>query len=58
MSEASKINRARERAARLRDEACNCLAFAVREGDVAHAAELIDEALRLARRSRELVRSS
>lgn len=49
-----KIDRARDRAARLRDEALNCLTFAVREGDEAHAADLIDEALRLARRSREL----
>jgi hypothetical protein len=50
----AKIDRARERAARLRDEALNCLTFAVSEGDSAHAAELIDEAVRLTRRSREL----
>ena len=49
----SKRTRAYERAARLRDEARNCLSFAVSEDDTAHAAELIDEALRLARRSRE-----
>lgn len=54
VSNASKIDRARERAARLYAEAENCLTFAVSEEDEAHAAELIDEALRLARRSREL----
>ena len=46
--------RARDRAARLHDEALNCLTFAVSEGDRAHAAALIDEALRLAQRAREL----
>jgi hypothetical protein len=46
--------RARDRAARLHTEALNCLTFAVSEGDRAHAAALIDEALRLAQRSREL----
>lgn len=46
--------RARDRAARLHDEALNCLTFAVSEGDRTHAAALIDEALRLAQRSREL----
>jgi hypothetical protein len=54
VNDKAKTDRTRDRAARLRDEALNCLAFAVREGDEAHAAELIDEALRLARRSREL----
>lgn len=54
VSKNAKIDRARDRAARLRDEALNCLTFAVREDDAAHAAELIDEAVRLARRSREL----
>lgn len=54
MTSATKTDRARERAARLRDQARNCLTFAVSEADVAHTAELIDEALRLARRSREL----
>ena len=48
--------RARERAARLHHEALNCLTFAVSEGDEAHAAELIDEAVRLEQRSRELAR--
>lgn len=50
----AKTDRTRDRAARLRDEALNCLTFAVGEGDAAHAAALIDEAVRLARRSREL----
>jgi hypothetical protein len=40
------------RAARLHQEALNCLAIAVKEE--AHSAELIDEALKLAKRSREL----
>ena len=57
VSTKAKIDRARDRAARLRDEALNCLTFAVREGDAGHAAELIDEAVRLARRSRELTMS-
>ena len=43
-----------DRAASLHDQAGNCLALALRERDEAHAAELIDEAVRLARRSREL----
>ena len=54
MTETIKTIRARERAARLRDEARNCVTFAVDEPDTGHAAELIDEAVRLARRSREL----
>jgi hypothetical protein len=54
VNDKAKTDRARDRATRLRDEALNCLTFAVREGDEAHAAELIDEAVRLARRSREL----
>jgi hypothetical protein len=54
VNDKAKTDRTRDRAARLRDEALNCLTFAVREGEEAHAAELIDEALRLARRAREL----
>lgn len=42
------------RAQRLADEARNCLTIAVGHGDVAFTAELIDEALKLARRAREL----
>ena len=42
------------RADRLRHEASNCLAIAVGQKDSAFAAELIDEALRLMRRAREL----
>ena len=33
----------------------NCVTFAVRERDTSHAAELIDEAIKLKRRSEELV---
>lgn len=50
----SKADRARHRAHRLHQEADNCVRFAVGERDPQHAAALIDEALRLARRSREL----
>ena len=42
------------RADRLRREASNCLAIAVGQKDSAFAGELIDEALRLVRRAREL----
>ncbi|MEG3182225.1 hypothetical protein [Sphingomonas sp. LT1P40] len=42
------------RALRLHEEASNCLAIAVRQTDRAFAADLIDEALRLAKRAREL----
>ena len=42
------------RAYRLAREARNCLAIAVAQRDAAFAAELIDEALRLTRRAREL----
>ncbi|WP_423604873.1 hypothetical protein [Sphingomonas sp. MS122] len=42
------------RAERLRREASNCLTIAVAQRDLAFAAELIDEALRLAGRAREL----
>jgi hypothetical protein len=48
----TKTLRPATRAARLHQEALNCLTIAVREE--AHSAELIDEALRLAKRSREL----
>ena len=42
------------RADRLRREASNCLQIAVRERDPAFTAQLIDEALRLAARARDL----
>ena len=48
------MRRLRERAGRLREQATNCVTFAIVEPDAAHAAELLDEALRLARRAREL----
>lgn len=51
----TKTNRAQARAIRLHREAMNCVTFAVRERDHVHAAELIDEAIRLKRRSDELV---
>lgn len=49
-----KSTRAQDRAARLHREALNCLAIAVKEEEVDHTAQLIDEALKLAKRSREL----
>jgi len=42
------------RARRLHREAANCLSLAVAQKDLAFAAELIDEALRLTQRAREL----
>ena len=48
----TKQARAQDRAARLHQEALNCLTIAVKEE--AHSAALIDEALKLAKRSREL----
>jgi hypothetical protein len=42
------------RARRLHREAANCVALAVAQKDLAFAAELIDEAMRLTRRAREL----
>lgn len=42
------------RAQRLAQEARNCLTIAVGHGDVAFAADLIDEAVKLTRRAREL----
>lgn len=50
----TKTNRSQSRALRLYREAMNCVTFAVRERDENHAAELIDEAIRLKRRSSEL----
>lgn len=44
------------RAERLRQEARNCLTIAVGQKDGHFAAELIDEALRLTQRARELAR--
>jgi hypothetical protein len=54
VTQTSKADRARTRAARLRNEARNCLSIAIGAGDVQFAADLIDEALRLALRSRQL----
>ena len=42
------------RSNKLRQQASNCLTIAVREKAPDFAAELIDEAIRLARRAREL----
>lgn len=42
------------RAARLKHEAENCLSLAVTTQEPAFAAELIDEALKLARRAHEI----
>jgi hypothetical protein len=42
------------RALRLKTEAGNCLTIAVTQKDPTFAAELIDEAVRLAKRAREL----
>ncbi|MDB5673509.1 MAG: hypothetical protein JWM65_491 [Sphingomonas bacterium] len=50
----TKAARLRDRAARLRQEARNCLTIAVGEKVEQHAAQLIDEAIRLMRRSAEL----
>ena len=49
-----KADRLRDRAARLHREALNCLAIAVGEKVEQHAAQLIDEAVRLMRRAEEL----
>ncbi len=46
------------RADRLRREASNCLTIAVAQRDLAFCAELIDEAVRLSRRARELAATS
>ena len=54
VTQTSKADRARTRAARLRNEARNCLSIAIGAGDAQFAADLIDEALRLALRSRQL----
>jgi len=50
----SKADRVRDRAARLRREALNCLSIAISARDGGDAAQLIDEAQRLIRRSAEL----
>ena len=50
----TKQARSRERAARLHQEALNCLTIAVKEDETHHSADLIDEALKLAKRAREL----
>lgn len=54
----TEIPRSRlDRAARLHREALNCLTLAVRERADQFAAELIDEAVRLMRRSAELAQT-
>jgi hypothetical protein len=50
----AKPDRAPSRAERLHRQAMNCVSFAVRERDAGHAAELIDEAIKLKRRSGQL----
>jgi hypothetical protein len=50
----TKTDRLRGRATRLRREALNCLTIAVGEKVEPHAAQLIDEAIRLVRRADEL----
>jgi len=50
----AKPDRYESRATRLHREAMNCVTFAVRERDARHAGELIDEAIKLKRRSEEL----
>ncbi len=45
----------RSRAARLRQEAANCLSLAVTTREPDFAAALIDEALKLAQRSQQIV---
>jgi hypothetical protein len=47
-----------DRAGCLRTEADNCLKIAVREESATFAAQLIDEAAKLIKRSSELLRSS
>lgn len=54
VNQLSKAEKARQRAARLRIEARNCLSIAITTRDATFTAELIDEAATLARRSREL----
>lgn len=54
MTDPLKADRTHARAARLRNEARNCLAIAIGSRDMQFAADLIDEALRLVRRSSEL----
>ena len=55
VNQLSKADKARARAARLRNEARNCLAIAISMSRSRNSPpHLIDEALRLARRSREL----
>lgn len=46
------------RAVRLHTEAGNCLDIAIGKGDAVFAGQLIDEAIRLERRARELVIAS
>ena len=54
MTNPTKADRLRDRAARLHEEARNCLAIAVGEKAEHYAAQLIDEAIRLMHRSDEL----
>jgi hypothetical protein len=54
VNQTSKADRALARAARLRNEARNCLSIATSMRDTQFAAQLIDEAVQLARRAREI----
>jgi hypothetical protein len=54
VTQTSKADRALARAARLRNEARNCLSIATSMRDTQFAAQLIDEAVQLARRAREI----
>jgi len=54
VTNSTKADRLRDRAARLHCEASNCLAIAIGEKAEAQAALLIDEAVRLMRRVVEL----
>lgn len=47
-------DRKRLRAEKLRREASNCLSVAIAERSDDHAAELIDEAVKLAQRARQI----
>ena len=54
MTQDLKPTAALARSAKLRNQAGNCLTIAVKEDETRHSADLIDEALKLAKRAREL----
>ena len=54
MSESGSSKAASKRSEKLRREALNCVDIAVRENEPGFAAILIDEALKLSKRAREL----